>query len=187
MIFSALVRHRVVVLGLGLLSLFGDLSAVRADQGPADSIQPTQCPICRAANNQHATYGQKATSTLMRGAVNTAFGWTELLVQPTAEVNTSGNLALGIGKGVGLAIKRTALGVGELLTFWTPKGQKGYFALAENCPICFPTAPQRMLPHPPSSASPATSSRSQGFTQPSTGRAAPASTGRVTTPATSTQ
>ena len=96
----------------------------------------TACPICGRANDQQASYADKAGFTLLRGAANTAFGWTELLVQPTEEVKTNGNLVVGIGKGIGLAIKRTALGVGEMLTFWSPKGQEGYATLTSDCPIC---------------------------------------------------
>jgi putative exosortase-associated protein (TIGR04073 family) len=94
------------------------------------------CPICQRANDQQAAYSQKAGITLLRGMVNTTFGWTELLVQPAAEVNGGGHLVVGIGKGIGYAAKRTVLGVGELLTFWTPKGRQGYLTLTENCPVC---------------------------------------------------
>ena len=113
------------------------------------SPAPTVCPICRRANNRQAPYAEKAGSTLARGAINAAFGWTELLAQPTDEVNNGGNLAVGIGKGMGYAIKRTALGFGELLTFWTPKGRDGNFALAQDCPIC-----SQHKPSPPEKKSP---------------------------------
>jgi putative exosortase-associated protein (TIGR04073 family) len=122
----------------------GNVSSSRAAFAAEEpsSPAPTTCPICRQANNQQAPYAEKAGSTLVRGAINTAFGWTELLVQPTEEVNRGGNLATGVGKGIGLAIKRTALGLGELLTFWTPKGKEGHAILARDCPICFSTSHQ---------------------------------------------
>lgn len=107
---------------------------VQAEDQPSPS---TVCPICRRANNVQAPYAEKAGSTLARGAMNAAFGWTELLMQPTEEVNAGGNLAVGIGKGVGYAVKRTALGFGELLTFWTPKGRDGNLTLTQDCPVCF--------------------------------------------------
>ncbi len=97
------------------------------------------CPICHRANDQQAPYAEKAGATLARGALNTAFGWTELLAEPTAEVNAGGNVLFGIGKGLGYAVKRTASGLGELLTFWTPRSHKNYLSLTTDCPICFPT------------------------------------------------
>ncbi len=120
------------------------------------SPAPTTCPICHQANNPQAPYAQKAGSTLVRGAINTAFGWTELLVQPTDEVNRGGNVLTGIGKGLGFAVKRTALGFGELLTFWTPKGKEGHVILTRDCPICFSSqqTPQPAKhPHSPSAPS----------------------------------
>jgi len=111
------------------------------------------CPICHRANDPQAPYAEKASATLARGALNTAFGWTELLAEPTAEVNAGGNVLFGIGKGVGYAIKRTATGLGELLTFWTPKNQHGkYLELTTDCPICFPTT--KPEPKPPAATSP---------------------------------
>ena len=135
---------RVAFLVVVSLGATGTMAA--AEEQPAAT--PVMCPICRQANNPQAPYAEKAGSTLVRGAINAAFGWTELLVQPTEEVNRHGNLAVGVGKGIGFAIKRTALGFGELLTFWTPKDKDGNFTLAQDCPICFtshhtskPTAP----------------------------------------------
>jgi len=122
----------------------------------ASAEEPRQrCPICRRANDQRLPYPEKAGSTLVRGAVNTAFGWTELLVQPTAEVNAGGNVLFGIGKGVGYAVKRTAGGISELLTFWTPKSKAGYLSLVNDCPICVPAATPKAPPSaPPSSSDP---------------------------------
>mgnify|MGYP001593866364 CR=1 FL=1 len=97
---------------------------------------PVICPICHVANDQNAPYLQKAGTTLMRGATNTVFGWTEMILQPVAEANEGGNLLTGIGKGVGYSVKRTAVGIGELLTFWTPKDKRGSAPLTKDCPIC---------------------------------------------------
>ena len=112
------------------------LAEERKPQPQATKPQPIICPICHTANNDAAPYADKAGSTLLRGAVNTAFGWTELLIQPSAEIQATGNVGAGIGKGIGLAVKRTALGFGEMLTFWTPKSREGYFRLNQDCPIC---------------------------------------------------
>lgn len=120
----------LIVVSLGAT---GTIAA--AEEQP--TATPVMCPICRQANNRQAPYAEKAGSTLVRGAINAAFGWTELLVQPTEEVNHGGSLAVGVGKGIGFAVKRTALGFGELLTFWTPKDKEGNFTLAQDCPVCF--------------------------------------------------
>lgn len=123
-------RPSILCLGIGfVLSL---ATPAHAEQQQQQGL----CPICRVANSQTSAYPEKVGSTLVRGAANTAFGWTELLVEPTAEVKAGGNLLTGIGKGVNMAMKRTVLGVGELLTFWTPKGQNGYLTLNHDCPVC---------------------------------------------------
>ena len=109
----------------------GLATSVLAAEEPAP-----MCPICQHANDEQAAHGQKASATFVRGAMNTAFGWTELLTQPTEEVKAGGNLMAGIGKGIGFAVKRTGVGIGELLTFWTPKGKRGYLKLTNDCPIC---------------------------------------------------
>ncbi len=121
------------------------LAAAAAPPTAAEDA-PKPCPICRHANNQSAPYAEHASSTLARGALNTAFGWTELLVQPASEVEHSGNLITGLGKGVSHALKRTAQGVGELVTFWVPRSTKHPESIATDCPICrtalVPPAPQ---------------------------------------------
>lgn len=124
----------VVALILGFASPLG-----------AEERTPTVCPICRTANSEVADYPQRAGTTLLRGAMNTAFGWTELLIHPPQEVKTSGNLAVGIGAGMGRAATRTFLGIGEVFTWWLPKGQHGYLKLTTDCPICLGT-PQAAPP-----------------------------------------
>jgi len=121
------------VIALGLCWLAG--AAVHAETAPSPDAS-ARCPICRAANDQSAPYGQKAGTTLVRGATNTAFGWTEMLTRPTEEVKTGGNLLVGIGKGMNQAVRRTFFGIGELMTFWTPKGPNGYLTLNRDCPVC---------------------------------------------------
>lgn len=110
--------------------------APAAEAAPAAESSAAVCPICHHANNQQAVYPQRAGGALMRGAMNTMFGWTELVTRPAEEVKTGGNLVAGIGSGVGWATKRTFLGVGELFTFWVPKGRQGYLNLTTDCPIC---------------------------------------------------
>ena len=123
-------RH-AIALSLGLGMLLGIAGPLRAEEK-----KPSVCPICHRANNQDAYYPERVGTTLARGAMNTAFGWTELLIQPSQEVKTGGNLLAGIGNGVGRSAKRTFLGIGELFTCWLPKGQRGYLNLNTDCPIC---------------------------------------------------
>ena len=95
------------------------------------------CPICRRVNGDVTTpYGQKAGLTLTRGLLNTTFGWTEMLLQPTAEAENGGNPIVGFGHGVGSAIKRTGEGVGEIFTFWVPRKKHDPASLVQDCPIC---------------------------------------------------
>ena len=82
------------------------------------------CPIC-SRTRSHA-YGQKAGFTLARGGANALLGWTELIAQPASEVKRGGNLAVGLGKGVGQGVMRTFSGVAEVLTFWMPKVENEY-------------------------------------------------------------
>ena len=117
-------------LTLGVMLLGATAVSVAAEE------TTKQCPICHHANNQAAPYAEQASSTLLRGALNTAFGWTDLLVEPVSEVQAKGNLATGLGKGVSHALKRTAQGLGELVTFWVPRSKTSGPPLATDCPIC---------------------------------------------------
>ena len=131
-------RRRVRGFAISIALLIAPAIASAADAPPS-----SRCPICSRANNQAGPYPEKAVMTLVRGMTNTTFGWTELLTQPSAEVEHGGNLAVGIGRGIGYAMKRTAVGFGEMFTFWVPKGANGYPALAEDCPICSLPAQKR--------------------------------------------
>ncbi len=94
------------------------------------------CPVCGQMRDPAVTYQAKAGHTLVRGAANTLFGWTELIRQPAAEAKGGGNVFAGIAKGVGQGLRRTVGGVGELLTFWTPKVQDNYLQFSHDCPLC---------------------------------------------------
>ncbi|MBI2885242.1 MAG: hypothetical protein HYY15_03610 [Candidatus Omnitrophica bacterium] len=137
-------RHVIALAVVGsCLGLSGASSGEAAEsaQSPTPPA-PTQtrtviCPICHRVNQADVPYPEKAGLLLVRGASNTAFGWTELILQPAAEVKAGGNLATGVGKGVVAAMTRTGRGLGELLTFWTPKQSKNPPPpLATDCPIC---------------------------------------------------
>ena len=107
-----------------------------AEAGTTQQDQGTICPICSRAANTSAPYAAKAGHTLMRGAANALFGWTELIRQPALEVKAGGTVLSGMAKGFEESVKRTVGGAGELLTFWTPKTQHGYVHFARDCPLC---------------------------------------------------
>ncbi|MBI3011364.1 MAG: hypothetical protein HYY58_02595 [Candidatus Omnitrophica bacterium] len=107
--------------------------------GPARALgeeQGAMCPVCSKASDERAAYPSKAGYTLIRGAANTLFGWTELIRQPAQEVKAGGNVLTGIAKGMSQSVIRTFVGTGEVLTFWTPKVQRGYLHFADDCPLC---------------------------------------------------
>ena len=124
-----------IIVGLSLGALVGVERSAHVEEA-AETPSGVVCPICHIANNPDAPYPEKASRTFLRGLINTAFGWTELLTKPTEEVNAGGNLLTGIGKGANNAVRRTAEGLGELFVFWVPKGTRGYPKLAEDCPVC---------------------------------------------------
>lgn len=121
---------------LGIAAVLGISTPVKAEE-----TTTTQCPICSKASDQSATYSAKAGTTLVRGAANTALGWTELISQPVHEVKSGGNVFVGIGKGVGHTVTRTLSGLGEVLTFWTPKVKDRYIEFATDCPVCMKRSP----------------------------------------------
>ncbi|MBI4597795.1 MAG: exosortase system-associated protein, TIGR04073 family [Candidatus Omnitrophica bacterium] len=130
--------RRIVILPLtlGLALGAGIAAAATADRVPATEPRPAMCPICGRAGNDQAGYPEKAGSTLARGVTNTVFGWTEMLREPADEVKAGGNVVAGIGKGIAHTVTRTLSGLGEVLTFWTPKTNTGYVRFATDCPLC---------------------------------------------------
>lgn len=114
--------------------------AARAAEEPAAAPVPAKteavCPICGRVNQSSLPYAEKAGSTLMRGATNTLFGWTELIRQPTNEAKAGGNILAGIANGAGQTVGRTLAGLGEIITFWTPKVNNDYVRFASDCPLC---------------------------------------------------
>jgi putative exosortase-associated protein (TIGR04073 family) len=117
-------------LALGAVLMLG-----AAPLGWAEDL-PIHCPVCARANSETASYPSKAGSTLVRGATNTLFGWTEILRQPARQAKGGGNLFTGVLAGLGQGAQRTLVGAGELLTFWTPKVQDRYLRLSHDCPLC---------------------------------------------------
>ena len=95
-----------------------------------------QCPICAKAGRAESTYSEKAGSTLVRGASNALLGWTDLIRQPAREVKQGRRLAEGLIDGLSSSVVRTFGGIGEVLTFWTPKFGGHYNRFARDCPVC---------------------------------------------------
>ncbi len=129
--------RQVLGIAVGVLMLVGGSGvATAAGVGTATAKAKGVCPICSKASSDTSSYPVKATNTLLRGTANTLLGWTELIRQPTQTVKEGGNLLTGVARGVGLGVKRTLAGAGEVLTFWTPKVKNSYIHFAEDCPIC---------------------------------------------------
>ena len=119
-----------------LIAVAVGLAVVLGRTGQAAAQTRTQCPVCGKANAQDASYTSKATHTLARGAANALLGWTELIREPAQEAKDGGNVFVGVANGVGQGVKRTLAGVGEVLTFWTPKVHNSYVHFAKDCPLC---------------------------------------------------
>ena len=124
-------RYRHGLMGCVIACLFqlGLAQPVMAKEG-------TICPICRRAIQEDTSYSEKAGHTLARGAANTLLGWTDLIRQPAQEARRGGNVLTRLVEGAGQSVKRTLSGVGDLLTFWTPKVQGRYVHFAHDCPVC---------------------------------------------------
>jgi len=93
------------------------------------------CPICKTLKEDSVTYGEKAGNTLARGVLNFTLGWTELIRQPAKKARAGDNVWRGIANGIGKSALRTARGLGEVVTFWTPKRKDGYIHFSKDCPI----------------------------------------------------
>ena len=104
---------------------------------PADAAEPKPrpCPVCTRANDEQAAYGEKAGHTLARGALNFGLGWTELIRQPGKAAREGKNVFHGIANGIGFSARRTLRGLGELVTFWTPKVEGEYIHFSKDCPL----------------------------------------------------
>ena len=120
---------------LGSLLLLNTPSFVSADNAPAENRQVV-CPLCGRISNPQTDYPTKAGTTLLRGATNTLFGWTEIIRQPAQEAKAGGNVATGLYHGITQGVARTVGGAGEMLTFWMPKVQDKYLHFNKDCPLC---------------------------------------------------
>ena len=110
-------------------------TAFCATTGEAASDEPKLCPICLKANNDDISYQEKASNTLARGILNFTLGWTEMIRQPAKTAKEDRNILAGIAIGAGASVTRTISGLGEILTFWTPRVGKDYIHFSRNCPL----------------------------------------------------
>ena len=108
---------------------------ILAGAAPALAEERRVCPLCAKANDQTATYSEKAGHTLARGLLNFTLGWTEMISQPAKEARDGHHVLTGIGKGLRHTATRTLAGVGEVLTFWTPKVKDTYIHFSTDCPL----------------------------------------------------
>ncbi len=129
-------RRRAILLAWLILVGAAGSSMAASTSTPSSANGQKVCPICGRASDDQADYGTKAGSTLARGAANTLLGWTEIIRQPAQEVKEGGNVLTGVAHGVGNGVGRTLAGLGEVLTFWTPKMKTGYIHFANDCPVC---------------------------------------------------
>ena len=119
---------RQIILMLGAIALW-------AMATPAWAEEQRLCPICSKANNPSATYQEEAGNRLARGVLNMTLGWTELIRQPAKKARKDGNVFAGMATGMGHSVVRTVRGLGEVLTFWTPKNKTGYIHFSDDCPL----------------------------------------------------
>ena len=112
------------------------LAAIGILTGLAGTAAAAEGKVCSICAVEPTNYPEKATKTLLRGGVNTLLGWTELFRQPVQETKAGGNVVTGIAHGVGHTVTRTLSGVGDVLTFWTPKVKGEYMKFSKDCPVC---------------------------------------------------
>ena len=120
---------------LGSLVLLSAPSFTSAENAPTEHRQAV-CPLCGRIRDPKTDYSTKAGTTLLRGATNTLFGWTEIIRQPAQEAKAGGDVATGLYHGITQGIARTVGGAGEMLTFWMPKVQDKYLHFNKDCPLC---------------------------------------------------
>ncbi len=118
------------------MSFAADEAKEKPQAKPAEQAsKKTLCPFCAAALSNKSAYHEKAGNTLVRGAINFGFGWTEMITQPAREAENGGNMFNGMANGISRGIGRTFGGLGEMLTFWTPKVEGEYIHFLPDCPL----------------------------------------------------
>lgn len=109
-------RFSAVLLTAGIL--FHLSHAAVAEPVPAKAeVEPA--PICDAADSED--YLTRTSGQFLRGVVNLAFCWVELLNQPAVAYREGRNVPVGFFKGIGHTLLRGARGLGEALLCWDPR------------------------------------------------------------------
>jgi len=121
--------HAAFILAAGLLAV--SAPAMAEEEKP----QPKLCPICSKLEGANPSYGEKAGNTFTRGLLNFGLGWTEMIRQPGKAAREGKDVFHGVANGLAFSARRTLRGIGEVLTFWTPKIQDEYIHFSDDCPI----------------------------------------------------
>ena len=124
--------------GMGLVVGCAIQAVVMTPAALASKGEGAVCPVCHRSMRQEeeVTYTSKASHTLVRGAANVLFGWTDLIRQPAVDVKQGGNVFSGLAHGLGQGLTRTVSGAADILTFWTPKVHDHYLHFTNDCPVC---------------------------------------------------
>jgi putative exosortase-associated protein (TIGR04073 family) len=97
----------------------------------AASAYAADCNMC--SNLKDSNSMNVMGARLCNGTCNALFGWSEIFFRPGMVASEGGNIVVGFFRGIGNAITRTAVGVVEVATFWTPGDS---VASISDCPIC---------------------------------------------------
>jgi putative exosortase-associated protein (TIGR04073 family) len=90
-----------------------------------------ECKMC--SNMKDSNMMNVMGARLCNGACNALLGWSEIFFRPGLVAAEGGNIIVGFFRGLGNALTRTAVGVVEVATFWTPGDA---VAGMSDCPVC---------------------------------------------------
>lgn len=129
-------QTRSFILSTIILAMFATPALAQESQETHKAQDAQRCPFSATLEKENITYPEKAGNTFLRGALNAGFGWTELILYPAhaareKEGNVLSNMAIAAGQGVG----RTLSGLGEILTFWTPRVNGDYLLFSNDSPL----------------------------------------------------
>ena len=97
----------------------------------AEGKEVKGCGAC--SNLQSDDMAQRYGARVCNGLCNAALGWSEIFFRPGKVAAAGGNPVVGFFTGLGNAISRTAAGVVEVVTFWTPGNS---VVKIDDCPMC---------------------------------------------------
>src|SRR3989338_5762988 len=84
----------------------------------SSSLAYADCMACK--NLKSGDMGSVYGARIGNGLSNALLGWSEIFFRPGKVAAEGGNPIVGFFRGIGNAITRTAGGVIEIATFWTP-------------------------------------------------------------------